>query len=174
MPCRHQDACVQRRASVFLSSESQDCKWGPQGQRATQWRHSSRVAGAAVRGGREEILCAGKQRLREQHPHPTLPLLGFSSWFSYFLAESLCAQIPHLQTTEKACPVAQWRRIHLPLQETQVRSLVREDPTCRGATEPVRQNYAARALEPGSRSKRSHHNERPTHLNERAAFALCN
>ena len=37
--------------------------------------------------------------------------------------------------------VMQWFRIRLPMQETWVRSLVREDPTCRGATKPVRHNY---------------------------------
>ena len=37
--------------------------------------------------------------------------------------------------------VAQWLRIHLPMQGTWVRALVREDPTCRGATKPLRHNY---------------------------------
>ena len=37
--------------------------------------------------------------------------------------------------------VVQWLRIQLPIQGTQVRSLVREDPTCHGATRPVRHNY---------------------------------
>ena len=39
--------------------------------------------------------------------------------------------------------VAQWLRILLPMQGTRVRTLVRvrEDPTCRGATKPVRHNY---------------------------------
>ena len=37
--------------------------------------------------------------------------------------------------------VAQWLRIRLPMQGTRVRSLVREDPTYRGATKPVRHNY---------------------------------
>ena len=48
--------------------------------------------------------------------------------------------------------VAQWLRIHLPMQGTRVRALVRvqEDPTCRGATKPVRHNYRACALEPAS------------------------
>ena len=44
--------------------------------------------------------------------------------------------------------VAQWLRIRLPVQGTQVRALVREDPTCRGATKPVHHNYWACALEP--------------------------
>ena len=37
--------------------------------------------------------------------------------------------------------VAQWLRIHLPMQGTWVRALVQEDPTCRRATKPVRHNY---------------------------------
>ena len=36
--------------------------------------------------------------------------------------------------------VAQWLRIRLPMQGTRVRALVREDPTCHGATKPVRHN----------------------------------
>ena len=37
--------------------------------------------------------------------------------------------------------VVQWLRIHLPMQGTQVRSLVREDRTCHRATKSVRHNY---------------------------------
>ena len=37
--------------------------------------------------------------------------------------------------------VVQWLRICLPMQGTWVRSLVQEDPTCCGATKPVRHNY---------------------------------
>ena len=37
--------------------------------------------------------------------------------------------------------VVQWLRIRLPMQGTWVRALVREDPTCRGATKPMRHNY---------------------------------
>ena len=37
--------------------------------------------------------------------------------------------------------VAQWLRIHLPMQGTRVRALVREDPTCCGATKPMHHNY---------------------------------
>ena len=37
--------------------------------------------------------------------------------------------------------VAQLLKIRLPMQGTQVRALVREDPTCHGATKPVRHNY---------------------------------
>ena len=48
--------------------------------------------------------------------------------------------------------VAQWLRIRLPVQGTRVRALVREDPTCRGATKPMRHNYWTCALEPVSRN----------------------
>ena len=37
--------------------------------------------------------------------------------------------------------VAQWLRICLLMQGTQVRAPVWEDPTCRGATGPVSHNY---------------------------------
>ena len=38
----------------------------------------------------------------------------------------------------RASLVAQWLKIRLPVQGTRVRALVREDPTCRGATKPMR------------------------------------
>ena len=44
--------------------------------------------------------------------------------------------------------MVQWLRIHLPLQGTQVQSLVQEDPTCRRATKPVRHNCWACTVEP--------------------------
>ena len=37
--------------------------------------------------------------------------------------------------------VVQWLRIHLAVQRALVRSLVQEDPTRRGASQPMRQNY---------------------------------
>ena len=37
--------------------------------------------------------------------------------------------------------VGQWLRILLPMQGTRVQALVREDPTCHGATKPVHHNY---------------------------------
>ena len=37
--------------------------------------------------------------------------------------------------------VAQWLRIRLPMQGTQVSSLAQEDATCCGVAKPVRHNY---------------------------------
>ena len=37
--------------------------------------------------------------------------------------------------------MVQWLRMRLPKQGTRVRALVREDPTGRGETKPVRHNY---------------------------------
>ena len=51
---------------------------------------------------------------------------------------------------QRASLVAQWLRIHLPMQGTWVRALVREDPTCQGATKPVHHNYRVCSLEPVS------------------------
>ena len=47
----------------------------------------------------------------------------------------------HQKSGSPASLVAQWLRIRLPMQGTRVRALVWEDPTCRGATKPVRHNY---------------------------------
>ena len=47
----------------------------------------------------------------------------------------------NVENKERASLLAQWLRIRLPMQGTRVRALVREDPTCRGATKPVRHNY---------------------------------
>ena len=53
--------------------------------------------------------------------------------------------------SQRASLVGQWLRIRLPMQGTQVWTLVREDPTCRGATKPVRHNYwSLRAWRPCS------------------------
>ena len=53
------------------------------------------------------------------------------------------------------------------MQGTWVRSLVREDLTCRGATKPVSHNYWAHMrLEPVLHNKRSHRNENPVRRNE--------
>ena len=46
--------------------------------------------------------------------------------------------------------VAEWLRVHLPMQGTWVRALVWEDPTHHGATKPVHHNYRACVLEPES------------------------
>ena len=53
--------------------------------------------------------------------------------------------------------VAQWLRIRLSMQGTQVWALVREDPTCHGATKPMLHNYwaCARAREPQLLSPRA-------------------
>ena len=63
---------------------------------------------------------------------------------------------PHKNLHTGTSLVAQWLRIHLPMQGTRVWSLVQEDPTCRGATEPVCHNYWACALEPASHNYWAH------------------
>ena len=52
-------------------------------------------------------------------------------------------------------------RTHLPMQETRIQSLIQEDPTCPGATKPVRHNYWACALEPTSHNHWSRHTLQP-------------
>ena len=52
--------------------------------------------------------------------------------------------------------MAQWLRICLLMQGTWVWALVREEPTCRGATKPVHHNYRAYTLEPVSHNYWAH------------------
>ena len=46
-----------------------------------------------------------------------------------------------VNTLKGTSMVAQWLITSLPMQGTRVQALVREDPTCCGATKPVRHNY---------------------------------
>ena len=70
--------------------------------------------------------------------------------------------------------MVQWLRIRLPMQGTGVQALFWEDPTCHGATKPVRHNYSAcvpqllkpTCLEPVLHNKTNHLNEKPAHRNE--------
>ena len=57
-------------------------------------------------------------------------------------------QVPLKTWITETSLVVQWLSICLPMQGTQVPSLVREDSTCRGASKPVSHNYWACALEP--------------------------
>ncbi|KAJ8794285.1 hypothetical protein J1605_003242 [Eschrichtius robustus] len=54
---------------------------------------------------------------------------------------SIGSVLKRIKKLDRASLVAQWLRIHLPMQGTWVRDLVREDPTCHGATKPVCHNY---------------------------------
>ena len=55
---------------------------------------------------------------------------------------SLAIREIQVKTTRyQASLVVQWLRICLPKQGTRVQALVREDPTCHGATKPVRRSY---------------------------------
>ena len=76
-------------------------------------------------------------------------------WGTKILHATWLGQNKQTNTTAKCLKtgtslVAQWLGIRLPMQGTQVRALVWEDPTCHGATKPMRYNYRACALEPTS------------------------
>ena len=56
--------------------------------------------------------------------------------------------------------MVQWIRICLPMQETQVRSLVQKDPTCIGEARPGHHSRWACILEPRSRNYSAHVSQR--------------
>ena len=57
------------------------------------------------------------------------------------MVKHLITGLPWWHSGYRASLVAQWLRIHLPMQGTRVRTLVREDPTFRRATKAVRHSY---------------------------------
>ena len=60
--------------------------------------------------------------------------------------------------------VVQWLRICLPMQGTRVRSVVREDLRCHGATQPMCHSYwSPHALQPMLCNRRGHQKEIPLH-----------
>ena len=64
-------------------------------------------------------------------------------WNLYYVVTqtSWNCRILEYKHCHRASLVAQWLGVHLPMQGTQVQALVREDPTCCGATKPVHHNY---------------------------------
>ena len=63
------------------------------------------------------------------HSHPWQRTLSVKTWLGTFL-------------------VVQWLKIYLPTQGTRVWSLVQEDSTCHGTTQPMGHKYWTCALEP--------------------------
>ena len=159
---------------------------------AIQWLRLCRIstAGAWVQSLVGEIIsrrpcsAARKKKMAEGQGREIFDFKLFG-WSAGMFLSTMCLQITRknlLCTTtscelylggvkvqkggsRKACGtslVVQWLRIRLPMQGTQVRALVWEDPTCHGATKPVRHNYWAWALEPTSHNYWSPH-----------AYSLC-
>ena len=78
---------------------------------------------------------------------------GWGGTIFFFMLFGWCSQNVSVYGTSL---VVQWLRIHLPMQGTRVRALVREDPTCRGAPKPMCRNYWACTLEPASHNYWAH------------------
>ena len=58
-----------------------------------------------------------------------------------YLEYEVLVGLIHVDKKLRVSLAAQWLRIRLHWQGKRVRSLVREDPTCHGATKPVCHNY---------------------------------
>ena len=120
----------------------------------------------------------GKPQKTHTHTGTGTRILACTSWFNLYPFPLFDSQMHGLwalyQETCGTSLAVQWLRIRLPMQGTRVHPLVREDPTCHGATKPVRHNYWACVLqllkpahlEPVLRNKRSHCSEKPVHHNE--------
>ena len=138
---------------------------GPRSTRKTRRRWSDKPGPDSVREGRSysavPALPTGGQAIGQRTGYHQAEVSERRECFSARAGGSLttpgptqpnggahrilpCFSSPHRPGENKlagASLVAQGLRICLPVQGTRVRALVREDPTCRGATKPVRHNY---------------------------------
>ena len=87
--------------------------------------------------GSTVYICEASSQSKWWHTHYLHPQIFFSIFVN-----------PPSKLPCQTSLVAQWIRIHLPVQGTWVGPLVQEDLTCHGATKPVRHNYWTCALEP--------------------------
>ena len=114
---------------------------------------------------------------------------GSLPWFSHttslefnvylsptILQRHIGPNVVNSQLSSWTCLVVQWLRICLLMQETQVLSLIWEDPACSGATKPRCHSYYNPHLGPPPHSKRSHcdepSTERKTQCNHRQISEL--
>ena len=126
--------------------------------------------GAAIRNVKFWEGADSWGNVSSSHVHPFSKYLSsiYDAWCNWFRYISKQKKI--LGTSL----VAQWLGIRLPMQGTRVRALVREDPTCCGATGPASHNYWAHVpqllkpacLEPVLCNERGHHSEKPIHHDE--------
>ena len=150
-------------------------------QGLTERAHIKCIAQFLIQRGHSTNVSTLSLLLGEQNPDLVLDPTLQCQWSS----QEISRKFPN-KNSFRASLVAQWLRIRLPMQGAWVRALVREDPTCGGATKRVHHDYWACALEPASHNywacvpqllkparlepvlhnKRSHHNEKPEHCNK--------
>ena len=100
------------------------------------------------------------------------------TWEFRYVIDNYCCrtnypQIQQFKNTSSTSLVVQWLRIHLPMQGTQIWSLVEEDSICHGAAKPAAATTEARGPYSLCCNKR-HHSEKRAHLSYRVALGLCN
>ena len=83
------------------------------------------------------------------------------------LARAVVFESPEVGTSL----MVEWAGIHLPMQGTQVRSMVQRIPRAVGQLSPCTTTTEPERLEPMPWSKRSHTNEKPAHGNRRVVPA---
>ena len=83
-----------------------------------------------------QVVC--QKKYREVKQCNKILIIGDCSWRDLQRFIALVFQFStDFKSFHGTSLVAQWLRIHLPMQGTWVQALVQEDPTCRGATKSV-------------------------------------
>ena len=133
--------------------------------------------------------CAAQILLLPRHSDQIASPSGSLPWFSHttslelnvylsptILQRHIGPNVVNSQLSSWTCLVVQWLRICQLMQETQVLSLIWEDPACSGATKPRCHSYYNPHLGLPPHSKRSHCDEpstaRKTQCNHRQISEL--
>ena len=119
------------------------CEHNPPGRRTRLSTHTVAVHTGQVPADGRRVPVHGSLPRMGRPTHVWLSAEALGGWPPGLKRPSAPSRpvLSHRNRTTGTSLVAQWLRIRLPVQGTRVRALVREDPTCRGATEPVRHNY---------------------------------
>ena len=122
-------------------------------------------------GPRKLPVCAPLEATGAEQRKPEGRNVGTDCWTAFLLSRTCLSgsrisiafttlERPTLLVSKWSLSGLPWRlsgkRIRLPVQETQVRSLVREDPPCCRAAKPTHHNYGVCALKPGATTTEPH------------------
>ena len=145
------------RAGVTLCCGS----WACSGSAVVAHRLSySRACGISLDLGSNQVPCIGRGIIYHWGTKEVQMRVNFTSssfWFEILKHCLDCLWVFICEEGSNFILVAQWQRVHLPMQETWVPPMIQEDPLGHGAIKHLwhRHNYWACALEPRSHNHKS-------------------
>ena len=120
-------------ASLVVEHRLQTCRLSSCGSRAQLLRGMWDLPQTRAR---TRVPCIGRRILNHCTTREA-PVFLLTFLLEYNCFTMVCWFLLYKKVNQVASLVAQWLRVCLPMQGTRVRALVQEDPTYRGATNPM-------------------------------------